>query len=155
MFLTSQLWATLHPKIKPSKPKLCLKMASWTPQEGPRRAQDSPRWGQDGPKKGRRVPSKSRKIIPEALLGPSRGQTWPSRAHLGPFQPRLKSSCRHNCCLSAFNGTSQPVKDNVASLSRLLLDLRWQCRPQQPTHQRTNAQTHKLTGLVRQNARSD
>ena len=45
MFLTSQLWATLHPKIKPSKPELCLKMASWTPQAGPRRAQDSPRWG--------------------------------------------------------------------------------------------------------------
>ena len=71
MFLASQLWATLHPKIKPSKPKLCLKMASWTPQEGPKRAQDSPRWAQDGPKEGRRTTGKSRKIILEALLGPS------------------------------------------------------------------------------------
>ena len=147
--------ARKHAPQSPPKPKTCLKMPSWTPPEGPRRAQDSPRWGQDGPKKARRVPSKSRKIIPGTLLGPSRGQTWPSRAHLGPFQPRLKSSCRHSCCLSAFDGTSQPLKDNVASLSRLLLDLRWQCRPQQPTHQRTKAQTHKLTGLVRRNARSD
>ena len=52
MFLRSQLLATLHPKIRPSKPKMCLKMPSGTPQNGPRRAQDSPRWAQDGPKKG-------------------------------------------------------------------------------------------------------
>ena len=44
LFLTSQLLATLHPRSKLSKPKICLKMPSWTPQEGPRRAQDSPRW---------------------------------------------------------------------------------------------------------------
>ena len=69
MFLTSQLLATLHSKIKLFKPKLCLKMASWTPEEGPRRAQDGPRRAQDGPKKGRRVPGESRKIIPGPLLG--------------------------------------------------------------------------------------
>ena len=63
--MTSQLLATLHPRSKPSKPKICLKMPSRTPQEGPRRAQDSPRWAQDGPEKGRRTKIKSRKIFLE------------------------------------------------------------------------------------------
>ena len=70
-FLASQLLATLHPRSKPSKPKICLKMPSWTPREGPRRAQDGPRWAQDGPKKVRHTTTKSCKIIPGALLGPS------------------------------------------------------------------------------------
>ena len=106
MFLKPQLLATLHPKIKPSKPKLCLKMASWTPQEGPRRAQDSPSWAQDGPKKGRHTTGKSHKIILGALLSHSWGQAWPSRIHLGLFQPRLKSNWRDTCCSSASNGTA-------------------------------------------------
>ena len=71
MFFTSQLSATLHPKIKPSKPNICLKEPSWTSQEGPRRAQGSPRWAQGGPKEGRHTTGKSGKIILEALLGPS------------------------------------------------------------------------------------
>ena len=48
MCLASQIWAALHPKIKPSKPKLCLKMASWTPKKG----QGGPKIAQDGPKMG-------------------------------------------------------------------------------------------------------
>ena len=48
MFLTSQLLATLHPKIRPSKPKICLKMPSGTPKKGhagPKIAQDVPQRG--------------------------------------------------------------------------------------------------------------
>ena len=33
-FCTSQPFATLHPQLKPSKPKACLQMASWTPKKG-------------------------------------------------------------------------------------------------------------------------
>ena len=42
--------APLHPEMKPSQPKTCLTMPSWTA-----RAKDAPRWtkmGQDGPKMG-------------------------------------------------------------------------------------------------------
>ena len=103
-FLTSQLLATLHPKIKPSKPQICLKMPSWTPQEGPRRAQDSPRWAQDGPKKVRRATGKSPKIIPGALLGPSWGTSGLQKTMVFPkyflivfnFPAYLASSCSHN-----------------------------------------------------------
>ena len=83
-FLTSQLLATLHPKIKPSKPQICLKMPSWTPQEGPRRAQDSPRWAQDGPKTGRGTTTKSCKILFGALLGPS----WATSGLQAPNLPQ-------------------------------------------------------------------
>ena len=91
--MTSQLLATLHPKIKPSKPNIGLKMPFWTPQEGPRRAQDSPRWAQGGPKKGRHATSKSRKIIPGAFwasLGAILDSNWPFQAHLATnFTPKL------------------------------------------------------------------
>ena len=74
-----RLLATLHPKIKPSKPNICLKVPSWTPREGPRRAQDSPRWAQDGPKKGRRTTARAPKIIPGGSLGLTLGHLRPSK----------------------------------------------------------------------------
>ena len=100
MFLASQLLATLHPRSKPSKPKICLKMPSWTPRERPRRAQDGPRWVQDGPKKGRGTTAKSGKIIPGALLGPSWATSGLQKTMvlqwfllLSSFPTHLTSSC--------------------------------------------------------------
>ena len=90
-FLTSQLLATLHPKIKPSKPQIRLKMPSWTPQEGPRRAQDSPRWAQDGPKKGCHATARAPKIIPGALLGPSWGHLRVNLALSSPSYSPLRT----------------------------------------------------------------
>ena len=80
MCLTSQLSATLHPKIKPSKPRICLKMPSCTPQEGPRRTQDSPRWAQGGLKKvrGNDLSSQDNSGGP---LGPILGHLKPSENH--------------------------------------------------------------------------
>ena len=131
--MTSQLLATLHPKIKPSKPQICLKMPSWTPQEGPRRAQDSPRWAQDGPETGRRTTGKSRKIIPGALLGPSWGQLRPTWGQLGPSKPILKPTCHPSCFLQALKTTGRPPKGNFASFlkatclpkSTKIIDFRW------------------------------
>ena len=144
MLSTSQLLATLHPKIKPSKPKLCLKMASWTLQEGPKRAQDSPRWAQDGPKEGRRTTSKSRKIILEALLGPSWGQLWPSWAQLGPPQRILKPTWDHNCFPRECRTTATPPNNHQQTLLRLL-----SCPSLDgnvyPSNQNTNKPMHKPT----------
>ena len=87
MFLQSCLLATHHARRDPSKPKICLKRPSWTPQEGPRRPQDSPRWAQDGPRKWRPSTGKSCKICSGASLDPSWGQLGPLRAQLGPSTP--------------------------------------------------------------------
>ena len=148
MFLASQLWATLHPKIKPSKPQICLKMPSWTPQEGPRRAQDSPRWAQDGPKKGRRTTAKSPKIIPGALLGPSWG-------HLGLNLALSSPSCNQLRTQPVCYWPSRPQQDLQTITLPVLPDLGWSCRPQQTAHQRTKSPTHKPSESVRRNARSD
>ena len=99
--LASQLLATLHPRSRPSKPKISLKMPPPGPQEGPRRAQDSPKWAQDVPKKGRRTSAQTPKIMLEALFGPSWGHLEPSK-HSGfyigfwlvfNFPTHLASSC--------------------------------------------------------------
>ena len=105
----------MDPKIKPSKPKICLKMPSWTPQDGPRRPQGSPRRAQDGPKEGRRTTAKSCKIIPGALVGPSRGQLWPLRAQLGPSKPILKPLCHPSRFLETLKTTTTLANGHFAS----------------------------------------
>ena len=59
----------LHPKIKPSKINICLKMPFWTPEKG----QGGPKMAQDGPKKGRGTTTRAPKMMLEAILGPSWG----------------------------------------------------------------------------------
>ena len=80
MFLTFQLLATLHPQSKPTKPKICFKMASWTPREGPRRAKDSPRWAQEGLKmapKWHHTGLEEPMITPRWHNKPKDGPSWP------------------------------------------------------------------------------
>ena len=115
MFLQSHLLATDHAHRSPSKPKICLKRPSWTPQEGPRRAQDSPRWAQDGPKTGRQSTGKSSKILFGALLGPPWGQLGPLRSQLGPSKPILKPICHPSRFLGALKITTRPPNRHFAS----------------------------------------
>ena len=93
MFLTSQLWATLRPKIKPSKPKLCLKMASWSPRRGPRGPKMGPKTAQDGSEAaqdGPRTHQGGSKTLQERLpdIDPGSGEgsrraSWPPKARPG------------------------------------------------------------------------
>ena len=116
MFLKNQLLATLHSKIKPSRPKICLKMPSGTPQEGPRRAQDSPRWAQDGPKKGRRATTQAPKIIPGARLGPSWGHLG---LNVGLFTPNLQATSHPSCSLLALETPIRPASNHSANCLKL------------------------------------
>ena len=120
-FLQSCLHATYHARRSPSKPKICLKRPSWTPQEGPRRPQDSPKWSQDGPRKRRRTTTKSCKICFGAFSGPSWGQLGPLRAQLGPSEPILKLSCLPSCCFQAFKTTTRPPNGHFA----MFLEISW------------------------------
>ena len=113
--MQSCLLATYHARRSPSKPKICLKRPSWTPQEGPRRPQDSPRWAQDGPKKRRRTTTKSCKICFGAFSGPSWGQLGPLRAQLGPSKPILKPRCHPNRFLGTLKTTTRPPNGHFAS----------------------------------------
>ena len=119
--MQSCLLATYHARRSPSKPKICLKRPSWTPQEGPRRPQDSPRWAQDGPKKRRRTTAKSCKICSGAFLGPSWGQLGPLRAQLGPSEPSLKLICFPNCFFQALKTTARPPNNHFVSFLKILL----------------------------------
>ena len=115
------LLAADHAHDSPSKPMICLKRPSWTPQEGPRRAQDSPRWAQDGPKTGRHATAKSSKILFGALLGPSWGQLGPLRSRLGPSEQQLKPICRPSCFHQALKTTIKPPNNHFASF----LEVSW------------------------------
>ena len=119
--MQSCLLATYHARRSPSKPKICLKRPSWTPQEGPRRPQDSPRWAQDGPRKWRPSTGKSCKICSGAFLGPSWGQLGPLRAQLGPSEPILKRICFPNCFFQAPKTTARPPNNHFVSFLKILL----------------------------------
>ena len=130
--------ATLHPKIKSSKPNICLKVPSWTPRQGPRRAQDSPRWAQDGPKKGRRRTIQTPKIIPGALLGPSWG-------HLGLNLALSSPSCNQLRTQAVCYWPSRPQQDLQTITSPVY------CQTSDgnadPNNQHTKEPTHQPTSL--------
>ena len=143
MFLASHLLATNHAHQNPPKPKTCLKMPSWTPQDGA--TQDSPRWAQDGPKTGRQSTGKSSKILFGALLGPSWGQLGPLRAQLGPSKPRLTPICHASCFLQAPQDHSKTSEQPCCKLSPNFCCPRNRPRyksTKTPKNQRTNAQAH-------------
>ena len=115
--MTFQLLATLHPRRKPSKPKICRKMPSWTPQEGPRRAQDSPRWAQKGTTNNDKIMQDTFWSPLGAIVGPS----WVSLGSTWLFQAHLEANMASKLLFSSPQDHKKTSKQPLCKLSQSLL----------------------------------
>ena len=119
-FCTSQPFATLHPQLKPSKPKTCLQMPSWTPQEWPRRAkmaQDEPKMGPERRADQRQKPARSFWEVSWAHLGANLGQPGLNSGSTWPFQANREANLVSKLLFARLQTHSKTSKQQLCSLS--------------------------------------